>query len=240
LTFQDLEYNIVAGAFRIKGIYESVNASFEEMNLYVNQNDLRSLMNLEGGVHEIAILLEESGDMEMIKDQLSRVYPELLVEGWNQISPELGIMIGSIDQYMIIFLFIILLALSFGIVNTMLMAVLERVREIGVLKSIGMNNLKVFSMIFLETVFIIAIATPIGLGLAYFSINYLGNVGIDISSFAKDAYAEFGIESIIYPKLQIQYYWKILIMVAITAVLASIYPSLTAIKLDPVKAIRKI
>lgn len=240
LTFQDLDYNIVSGAFRIKGIYDAINASIEDMNLYVNGKDLSRIMRLPEGAHELAILLEDSRELEPVKASLVSAFPAMHVEAWYDLSPELGIMIGSVDQYMIIFLVIILLALSFGIINTMLMAVLERVREIGVLKSIGMNNLRVFFMIFLETVFIIAIATPIGLGLAYFSIEYLGHSGIDISALAKDAYAEFGIESMVYPRLQLEYYWRILGMVAITAILASIYPSITAIKLDPVKAIRKI
>ena len=195
LTFQDMDYNIVSGAFRIKGIYDAINASIEDMNLYVIHSDLSRIMNMTNASHEIAILLNDSNELDAVKDQLVANYPELLVESWNQLSPELGIMIGSVDQYMMIFLGIILLALSFGIINTMLMAVLERVREIGVLKSIGMNNLRVFMMIFLETIFIITIATPIGLGLAYFSIQYLGQSGIDISVLAKDAYAEFGIEN---------------------------------------------
>ena len=58
------------------------------------------------------------------------------------------------NYYLFIFLIIILLALGFGIVNTMLMAVLERVKELGMLMAIGMNRKRVFRMIMLETVFL--------------------------------------------------------------------------------------
>lgn len=240
LNFQDLNNDIVAAAFRIAGIYELTNKSIESNNIYINKPELQKLLNIPASSHEIAILLKRSEDVDASSMTLQKRYPDLLVQKWSEISPELGLMVNSLDQYMIIFLVIILAALSFGIVNTMLMSVLERVKEIGVLMSIGMTKKKVFAMVFLETCLIVGISAPIGLFLAWASILYLGNTGIDISSFAKDAYASFGIDTVIYPELDTVYYWRILIMVGLTAILASLYPSYTAIKLDPVKAIRKI
>lgn len=240
LTFQDADRNIVAGAFRIIGIYESYNSSIEERNLYVRNKDLSDLLNTPGHAHEIAVLLNDPDELDQTVSLLSDELNSMKVESWKTISPELSLMVDSMDQSMMIFLIIILLALSFGIVNTMLMAVLERVREIGVLMAIGMTKTRLFFMIFLETVFIIGIATPLGLLLAYASITYLGNTGMDLSNFYKEGYAAFGFQSMIYPNLEIEYYIKILWLVAVTAILASIYPAITALRLDPVNAIKKI
>ena len=240
LTFQDKSKDIVAGAFRIKGIFEGPNTIIEENNLYMRQQDLDALLQTEGDVHEIAMLLKDADSVEeFVLDQRVE-YPELLIESWRELAPEISLIVDSIDEYMLIFLAIILLAISFGIVNTMLMAVLERVREIGVLMSIGMNNVRLFTMIFLETILIVVLASPIGLLLAYGTISYYGNNGLDTSGLYKEGYETFGFDPMVHLSLDTEYYWKILLLVGITAILASIYPAISAIRLDPVKAIRKI
>ena len=240
LTFQDVEGNIVAGAFRIKGIFKSYNSSLEESNLYTLDKDLSRLLNIQDQVHEIAVLLHDEEQVNTFVATLAGQYPEARVESWKEISPELGLMVESLDQYMIIFFVIILLALSFGIVNTMLMAVLERVKEIGMLMAIGMNRSKLFGMIALETIFMVLVATPFGLLLAYLTIYWFNKNGLDLSGIYQEGYAAYGFKSIIYPQLDAIYYYRIMILVMITAILASVYPAITALRLDPVKAIRKI
>ncbi len=239
LTFQDVEGNIASGAYRIVGIYKMYNSSIEEMNVYVKAPDLAAQLETPEHYHEIAALLYDADSLDMMVQNLKTKYPDDQIEDWRELAPELGLMVESFDQYMVIFLIIILLAISFGIINTMLMAVLERIREIGMLMAIGMNKWRIFSMISLETILLIMIASPIGLLLAYLTINYLGRVGMDLSS-AQDSYASFGFQSFIYPSLDPNYYWQILVMVAVAAFAASIYPAFTAIRLDPVQAMRKI
>ena len=202
--------------------------------------DLSRLLNAQHQVHEIAVLLQDEEQVDEYARDLSQQYPTARVESWKEISPELGLMVESLDQYMMIFFVIILLALSFGIVNTMLMAVLERVREIGMLMAIGMNKVRLFGMIAFETIFMVLIATPLGLLLAYLTIYWFGMNGLDLSGLYQEGYAAYGFKSIIYPQLDAMYYYRIMLLVGITALLASIYPAITALRLDPVKAIRKI
>ena len=240
LTFQDTAGNIVAGAFRIIGLYKTHNSSYDQMNVFLSAGDLQDLLGAQNQYHEIAALLYVPDDLEQVTSNIKAQYALLEVEKWNELAPELGLMIESFDQYMMIFLIIILLALSFGIINTMLMAVLERVREIGMLLAIGMNRMRIFTMIFLETVLLVLIASPVGLVLAYVTIQYLGEVGMDLSRLYQEGYAAYGFQSFIYPKLETIYYVRIMVMVVVTALLASIYPAFTAIRLNPVTAIRKL
>lgn len=240
LTCQDTAGNIVAGAFRIVGIFKTVNSTLEESNVYVRGTDLAQLIGTPGQYHEIAALVRDPDILDNYLYSLTSSYPGALIESWKILSPELGLMIDSLDQYMVIFVTIILLALSFGIVNTMLMAVLERVREIGMLMAIGMNKLRLFGMITLETIFLVSIATPLGLLAAFLTISYLGETGMDLSSVYKEGYAAYGFKSFIYPQLDGIYYWRMVVMVSIAALAASIYPAITAVRLNPVKAIRAI
>ncbi|MEO9483052.1 MAG: FtsX-like permease family protein [Ekhidna sp.] len=240
LTFQDVNKDIVAGAFRVKGIYKSHNSAIEELNIYTLGRDLSKLLGNGSEYHEIALLLNNAEELDVFQNEIHQTFQELTVESWKDISPELRLMIETMDQSMIIFLAIILVALSFGIVNTMLMAVLERVREIGMLMAIGMNQIRLFGMISLETIFMVMIAAPFGLLLAYVTIEYLGKYGLDLSSIYGEGYAQYGFKSMIYPDLAFEYYIRIMVLVLITAILSSIYPAITALRLNPITAIRKI
>jgi ABC-type lipoprotein release transport system permease subunit len=239
LTCQDTAGNIVAGAFKIKGIYSMYNTGIEKTNIYMRQEDLAELLDMKGSVHEIAGLVKDPRSLDIFLSGLSFL-DSILIEDWKAIAPELALMIESMDEYLVIFIGIILLALAFGIINTMLMAVLERYKEIGMLMGIGMNKRRVFLMIVFETIMLVFIAVPIGLLAAYLHIEYLGNVGMDVSGMYAEGYAEFGFKSIIYPELEGRYYIQIMFMVTIAALLSSILPAFTAISLKPVEAIRKI
>jgi ABC-type antimicrobial peptide transport system permease subunit len=132
-----------------------------------------------------------------------------------------------------------MLGLIFGIINTMLMAVLERMRELGMLMAIGMNKAKVFKMITLETLLLGLISAPIGMLIGTLSVGYFKRVGLDLSNFSKGM-QKFGMSEIVYPESSGDMYITFGIAVLITAILGSLYPAFKAISLRPVEAIRKI
>ena len=184
LQFQDLNKDIVAGAFRIVGIYKTGNTIFDESMVAVKRTDLNKLMAKEGIAHEVAVLLDKKEDLVSTGDALKANFPNLLVENYREISPETQLYESQIDISATIFTTIFMLALIFGIINTMLMAVLERNRELGMLMAVGMNKGKVFTMIVLETLLLGIIAAPIGLFLGWATIQYFGNQGIDLGAFS--------------------------------------------------------
>ena len=134
---------------------------------------------------------------------------------------------------------IIFLALSFGIINTMLMAVMERVREIGMLMAIGMNKTKIFLMIMLETVLLMLSGSIAGLLLSYGIVIFFGKHGIDLSKFSSGM-SGFGFSTMVYPFLETGVYIKIVIMVIVAGIISSIVPARRALKLNPSEAIRKL
>ena len=240
ISFQDMNGDIISAAYRVVGIFRSSNTSFDESNVFVLSDHIQSLSGLSPtSFHELAVLLNSNKDELFVKAELKKIFPKALVQDWMELSPELDLVMNSFTFYTYIFIGIILLALSFGIINTMLMAVLERVRELGMLMAIGMNKPRVFFMIVLETVFLSVAGSPIGFLVSYLTIYFFGKTGIDLSMFSKGL-TGYGFATVIYPSLNVSIYFGISIMTFFAALLASLYPALKALKLKPVEAIRKI
>ena len=240
LTFTNVNSEIVSGAFRVGGIYRSKNSSLDEVNAYVQQKHLQELLELKPSEsNEIAILLKDEKQLDTIKKFSIGVVPKGKIEDWKALSPELGMIIESFNLYTYIISGIILLALTFGIINTMLMSVLERIRELGMLMAIGLNKQKIFIMIMLETFYLTLIGSPIGLLIGWLTVTVLGKVGINLSMFS-EGLASYGFSAMIYPALDHHKYIIIVTMCLITALLSAIYPAYKALQLNPSEAIRKI
>ena len=162
-----------------------------------------------------------------------------LIEGWDDISKDLAYANEMLAAVLYIFMMIILSGLSFGIVNTMLMAILERRKEIGMLMSIGMSRFKIFLMISFETMFLSIVALPIGLILSYSIVEYYSVVGIDLS-IVEAGLENFGVGTRLYFKVPNQEYFIVTIMVFVISIISSIFPSVRALKINPVEATKTI
>lgn len=239
LTFQDKKGDIVAGAFRVAGIIETKSPRINQSVVYIRSTDLRRIAQMEDQVHEIAFLLEDLVYQDTVLSQLKKSQDDLFIESWEELAPELKLVQSQVKINMGIILGIIMLALGFGIVNTMLMAVLERYKEIGVLMAVGMKKLNVFGMIMLETLMLAVVGGPIGFVLGVAIVEHYDTYGIDLTKYSEGLQA-FGYEAILYPKMGLDLYFMIAVGVVITTLLASIYPAIKAIKLKPIEAIRKL
>jgi putative ABC transport system permease protein len=226
----------ITGVFKVVDIFSTSNSMYDELNAFVRLEDLQALVGMRG-CHEIAIVLHDEDVVEDFREELISSFPTQHIASWRGIAPELGYADRMMDLVMTLFLLIIMLALAFGIVNTMLMAVLERKKELGMLISVGMNKRKVFWMIVWESIFLALIAGPIGILATYLAVNFFGSVGIDLS-FAADGLRSVGLESTIFPLLKSRYYLIISILVIVTAILSCIYPALKALKLNPAETLR--
>jgi putative ABC transport system permease protein len=239
LTFQDLNGDITAGAFRIVGLYDSGNKMLNEGIVMVRRNDINRLLGQEDIAHQISFLLADITQLPTVQQEVQAAIPALQVEDYREVAPDLQLYEGQIQTSANIFMTIIMLALLFGIVNTMLMAVLERYRELGMLMAVGMNKARIFGMIVLETVLLAVLALVPGLVLGWLTVNSLAQTGIDLSAF-RGGLSQFGMDTILYPKLQSELYIQFAIAVCLTAIIGAIYPAWKAIRLRPVEAMRKI
>jgi ABC-type lipoprotein release transport system permease subunit len=238
ITLLDVDNNITYGAFRVVGIFNTVNNAFDETNIFVRDTDLAKLINLPANsCHEIAILVDNNENVDGIKAEIQQISGDLEVLSWLDLSPEMSYLNEAMDLFMYIFIVIILLALLFGIINTMLMVVLERVKEIGMLMAVGMNKVRIFMMILLETVFLSLTGGVIGVFLGTLISNYFETRPINLAAWA-DAYTDLGYDPFVYTSLNMELLINVTVMVLITGILASIYPAYKALKQDPADALR--
>jgi len=240
LTFQDYNGEITGAAFKITGLFKTDNSTWDKMHVFVKNVDLRRVLELpEDQSHEIDILLDDYEQASIISDQLQVKYPDVLSEDWSEIQPYISFLTDYMDIMMGVFMIIILGALGFGIVNTMLMVILERTKELGMLMAIGMTKKRVFIMIMIETIFLALVGAFVGEILSMFLIKYFGKAGIDLSSMA-EGLESVGYSAITYPDLELYRYLQITIMVLVTGILASVYPAIKALKLNPAEALRTV
>ena len=239
ITFQDENYDLTSLLYRVEGIFRSGNSRYDEMNVFVKNKSI--IKNLPGfkGYHEMPILLNDIDIRGEVKKDLIPLSSNNIVEGWDDISKELAYANEMLSAVLYIFMMIILSGLSFGVVNTMLMAILERRKEIGMLMSIGMNRYKIFMMISFETIFLSLIALPFGLLTSYLIVEYYSVVGIDLS-VVEAGLENFGVGTRLYFKVPNEEYFYVSLMVFVISIFSSIFPSIRALKINPVEATKTI
>ena len=239
ITFQDENYELTSLLYRVEGIFRSGNSRYDEANVFVKNISITKNLPNFSGYHEIPMLLTDIDLRGDLKNDLIPYSSDNIVEGWDDISKDLAYANEMLAAVLYIFMMIILSGLSFGIVNTMLMAILERRKEIGMLMSIGMSRFKIFLMISFETMFLSIVALPIGLIISYSIVEYYSVVGIDLS-IVEAGLENFGVGTRLYFKVPNQEYFIVAIMVFVISIISSIFPSVRALKINPVEATKTI
>ncbi len=237
LTFQDVDGEIVSSSFRVEGIFKLTSKSFEERTVYLNAAEMSRIVGAEDVVTEIAVVVEEPGEYRNVAEIIGGLYPDVKVRHWADLQPALYYSLEFLGEALIWILIIIIMAVSFGLLNTILMSILERVRELGVLLAVGMKRRKVFSMIVAETTIIAIIGGIIGLLMSWGMIEILGNTGVPIPG--GEGLEDFGYASVLYPRIESSFYFEIALVLVIFAIIASLYPAWKAIRLQPAEAVRQ-
>lgn len=238
-TFSGMDGEMSYQSFRVCGIYKTSNTMFDQMNAFVKQEDIASVAGFgPNDYHEVNIILNDADEnLKPFKNTLSSRFSEASVMTWKELAPDAGMMADFMILYYYMIMGVIFFALAFGIINTMLMAVLERIKELGMLMAVGMNKKRVFNMIMLETIFLTLVGSIAGMILGGALIGIFGQVGLNFAS-VQEGFEAFGWSAMVYPTIELSFFFGVTLLVVIIAILSSIIQARKALKLNPVEAIR--
>ena len=241
LGFEGKGGELISSTFRITGLYKATQTRDEEMLVYADLADVTRLAGIEGQYNKIVIKLNDPDQLAPYLASLKARFsgPNVLIRDWSEANADLELLSNWIDQMDFIVTIIVLIALAFGILNTMLMSILERYKELGILMAIGMNRLRVFTMIVMETTYLSILGGAVGMAIGFITVSILNYSGVNLSLFS-DALSGWGFSSdVVYPLLETKVYVMITVLVILTAIVTSIYPAIKALMLKPNEAISK-
>jgi ABC-type lipoprotein release transport system permease subunit len=238
ITSQDANGDVVSRAFRIAGIFQAEMESTEKGFVFVNLAVAQTMLKMGPAVSEVAVVLPHYRMARETAAKLRRIIGpgKLQVRTWQQALPLLTAMLKLYDNFIFIWFVVVFVAMGFGVVNTTLMAVFERMREFGVLKALGMRPGRIVLTVETETLFILISGLLMGNILGFLSCWALSFHGIDLSALAQGVeYA--GMARIIYPVLQLQDVIDANLVVLGLGLVVSLYPALKAARFKPVEAL---
>ena len=237
VSVQDVNGDLTGEAFRVAGIFDTASRDFDGSTLFVPLETAQALFGVGRDVSELVVVAGDRGRVERLRaDLAARVGEGVRVRSWDQTQPLLRYMVEMFDQMGWIVYAAVFVAMAFGIANVMLMAVHERIREIGILTALGMPPGRLLAMITVESLLLTLIGLVLGLGLALAGVAALSE-GIDLSRWS-EGLADFGVGARIVPTLRSDDLTIPALAAAVTAVLASLWPAVRAARLRPAEAVR--
>jgi putative ABC transport system permease protein len=224
--------------YNIRGILRSVADATDRTAVFMPESALRELVGVPDGVHQIIVRLPPGTALAVASPGIERVAPTHDVKSWRQLMPTLSSLLESTRGVMIVMYLLIYIAIAILILNAMLMAVFERIRELGVLKALGVGPFAVLRMILIECGIQTLIATVIGVALALPAMLYLERYGIDLASLAGVSIMGIAMDPIWRASMSVANFTEPVVVLVSIVGLAVLYPACKAAWIRPVEAMR--
>ena len=237
LIAQDSAGNRAEAGLRIVGIYHSTSKNAERATAYMHKARVQELLQLPDAVTEIVVATPELLDTQASVEQLTAALPELAVQDWRKAEPTIWALYQLVEGMVGVWQFIFLGALAFGLVNTLVAAVLERTREFGLLLAVGMRPASVLKQVLIESWLILFSGLALG-GLCSIVVYYLMKPGIDLSQLAAGMDVP-GMMRPLYPSVVASDLYTLVGIILLFGFFASIYPARRAVALNPVAALNR-
>ncbi len=222
--------------YRIAGLYDAPGTALEKTFAFTGIRALQKMLGTRD-VTEISVRLRNDKYTAAADRALSKQMAPRDVLSWRQLDPQAAAMVEFSDVGVTIWFVILLLALAFGLINSLITAVLERVREFGMLRALGMRPSAVVVQVVIESVLIVVFALLGGIVVGIGLIHYL-SAGIDLSNYAEGV-EMWGMRGRLIPHLVIGDIVTLTSLALALAVIASAYPAWRAVRIKPLDALRR-
>jgi ABC-type lipoprotein release transport system permease subunit len=209
------------------------------MAFYLPMDSARELLVMEGRVHELAITVCSLEDVarttELLAEKTALVEPDLAVDPWQVFARSFYVAMKADKEGMWVMLVIIILVVAVGVLNTVLMSVLERRREYGVLKAVGTRPGKIIKMVLAEVSILAVICVILGTVVGLF-LNYL----VSVQGFSLPEPISYGGMDFQHMRAEInaRSFYIPTVTVILAAILVSIFPAFKAARTDPARSMR--
>ena len=220
--------------FRIAGLYEAQGENLEKAFAFTGVDALQRLLGAPAFT-ELSIRLHEEPALAPMKERLAARLTDLDVLDWRELAPQAAAMFLFADAAIFIWFLIMMGALVFGLVNTLVTSVMERVRELGMLRALGMRPGSVVLQVVLEAGILMLMGVVVGVALAGAVIYWLAD-GIDLSLWAEGV-ETFGMSTVLRPVALAEDVLLIVAMSLALGVAASLYPAWRAVKVRLLEAL---
>lgn len=234
---QDVNNAIADRGYRVVGIFNVDNDASENAYVFTGLHTAQRQLKLGERTSEIAVMTPDRDHVDAPLARLRAAAPERDVQPWSILQPLLVLMAGIGEYMLYIWFAVVFLAMSFGLVNTLLMSVFERTREFGLFQALGMRPRLIRLQVLAESVMLLLVALTLGNGISALTLAALHN-GIDLSAFA-EGMQMVGISPVIYPAVSANDVAAANLFVIVLGTLASYYPAWRASRYVPVEAITR-
>ncbi len=226
--------------YTVVGLSSTGNAAMDKGGAWLHLKDLQELLVLPDQIHGIMVLTNEPDDLKGFAGALRDKLPEdVQVQTWREASPQTAEMMGMQSFASLLMLGIVFAVASFGVLNTMMMSVFERTRELGVLRAIGLRPAQMVSMVLWESAFLSVLAGSIGLAIGGVLDVLVVTVGFDMSA-GGEGFEVMGVrfDPIIYGDVTPFSVYAPISALILVSIGSSLWPAWRAARLRPVEAIR--
>lgn len=259
---------VASDLFTIVGLHHTGATAMDRSGVYLHQADLQAFLELPDQVHEIVVITEDAFAAEPVSlalqaalggqepppgegaaptpvgaaDGDAEAAASPLVRTWQEADPQAAQLIGMQDASKFIMMGVVFSVAGLGVLNTMLMAVFERTRELGVLRALGLTPGQLLRLVLIESVLLTAVAGIFGLLLGGVLDYWVITEGLDFSTGDGKGLVYQGIT--LDPRIKGQFNLDgVVLTVAVMfsiSVLAAVWPAVRAARLRPVDAMRHV
>ncbi len=222
--------------YRVAGTYRASSSSLEKVFVFTGRAVLQDLLDSQA-VTELSVKLVENGQRSVARDILQRQFAAQEASTWDELEPMAASMFRFVDTAMLIWFSIMMAALAFGLVNTLVTAVMERTRELGMLRAIGMQPGVVLIQVVMECLMIVSLGVMLGIGCGVLAVRSLSE-GIDLSQWTAGIESYY-MGSLLIPVLLPYDILRVLGLSLLFGLLASVFPAWRAVRVEPLDAMRR-
>ncbi len=222
----------------VRGVLLGVSEAVDRAGVFMTEDAFRRFFVFPTGAHEIILRRPAGADLDAFATDVRTLAPKQRVETWRQLVPTLASLLDSARAVMIMVFMIVYVAIGILILNAMLMAVFERIREFGVLKAIGYAPAQVLAVIFGECAVQAALAVIAGLALALPGLWYLTRFGVDMGRLGGMAMMGVVMDPIWRGVMEPSVIVGPLVTLLVIITLAAVYPAAKAAWISPIRAIQ--